>query len=214
MLVYIIITCMIIPLFESEKIELCQKNCSYPMSLNCSILNTEELGRCCVNKGKTESSVVGLDLSSCHITSIEDMFISFNNLKFLYLQNNSIQVPTIEAFHGLTQLQTLKLPPKIDCPGGSELWNETKHTEDAVICTGELSSCTVYNVTCPNVNSYCVDVGPQVTECLCKPGYHGYKCLRQGTFPTMTFVIGLGVSTVVISGLLWVTQRRKAKKQV
>ncbi|XP_063414497.1 all-trans retinoic acid-induced differentiation factor-like isoform X2 [Mytilus trossulus] len=184
------------------------------MSLNCSILNTEELGRCCVNKGKTESSVVGLDLSSCHITSIEDMFINFNNLKFLYLQNNSIQVPTIEAFHGLTQLQTLKLPPKIDCPGGRELWNETKHTEDAVICTGELSSCTVYNVTCPNVNSYCVDVGPQVTECLCKPGYHGYKCLRQGTFPTVTFVIGLGVSTVVISGLLWVTQRRKAKKQV
>lgn len=43
---------------------------------------------------------------------------------------------------------------------------------------------------------------------------HVICCFFQGTFPTLTFVIGLGVSTVVISGLLWVTQRRKAKKQM
>ena len=176
------------------------------------MLNAEEKGRCCV--AEKLQLVVGLDLSSCHITSIEDMFENFHNLQILYLQNNSIQVPKVEAFLGLTHLQKLMLPPKLDCPGGSELWNNTEHTPDAVICIDELSTCIVYNVTCPNKNSYCVDVGPQVTECLCKPGYHGYKCLRKGTFPSLTFVIGIGVSTIVVSGFLWITQRRKAKKQV
>ena len=38
-----------------------------------------------------------------------------------------------------------KLPPKLDCPGGSDLWNYTEHTSDAVICTDELSTCIVYN---------------------------------------------------------------------
>jgi hypothetical protein len=37
------------------------------------------------------------------------------------------------------------LPPKLDCPGGSELWNNTEHTSDAVICIDELSTCIVYN---------------------------------------------------------------------
>lgn len=36
-----------------------------------------------------------------------------------------------------------------------------------------------FSVTCSNSNSYCSDVGPRVTECLCSPGYHGYKCLRK-----------------------------------
>lgn len=197
------------------EIDLCVRNCSNTLAINCSSLGAVESGRCCyTDQTLTESSVVGLDLSSCHITSIQNMFQSFNKLKILYLQNNSIQIPKVEAFLGLIHLQVLKLPPKLDCPGGNKLWNSTEHTSDAVICTGELSTCTVYNVSCPNANSYCVDVGPQVTECLCKSGFHGYKCSRQGTFPSLVFVLSLGVSTVLISGFLWMTQRRKAKKQV
>jgi len=34
-------------------------------------------------------------------------------------------------------------------------------------------------VTCENTNGQCVLVRPGENQCLCKPGYHGYKCLRQ-----------------------------------
>ena len=33
--------------------------------------------------------------------------------------------------------------------------------------------------TCPSPQSYCTPAGPGLVDCLCSPGYHGYKCLRQ-----------------------------------
>lgn len=209
---FILYTVLIVCENKEVSIEVCSKRCDFSLSINCTEINAVPTGRCCMN-GNSYSSVVGLDLSSCHITSIENYFNNLDNLEVLFLQNNSIQVPKIEAFHGLTKLKLLKLPPKLNCPGGNELWNKTEQTSEVVTCINELSTCTVYNVSCPNQNSYCVDRGPQVTECLCKPGYHGYKCLRKGTFPVTAFVIGLGVSTVVVSAILWFTQRRKIKKQ-
>ncbi|WAR23769.1 ARAID-like protein, partial [Mya arenaria] len=64
-------------------------------------------------------------------------------------------------------------------------------------------------ITCANNNSHCEMVGPGEAECVCNKGYHGYKCLRQGTFPDVGYSIVLSACTVVLSALLWFTQRRK-----
>lgn len=46
---------------------------------------------------------------------------------------------------------------------------------------------------------------------LCKNSLNLFY-LEQDHFPTATFVVGICVSTVVVSAFLWITQRRKVKK--
>jgi hypothetical protein len=61
--------------------------------------------------------------------------------------------------------------------------------------------------------SDCVDNGPGNFLCLCKEDYHGYKCLNRGEFPTFSYVFGLGLTTIVLSGVFWHFQRRHVIKQ-
>eukprot|EP00064_Thunnus_orientalis_P017487 superscaffoldBa00003726_g17570 len=68
----------------------------------------------------------------------------------------------------------------------------------------------IVSINCPE-NSLCGPYGPGFFECSCADNYHGYKCLREGEFPLLQVFGPLGASTVVISVLLWVTQRRKVK---
>ncbi|NXU57484.1 ARAID factor, partial [Turnix velox] len=63
---------------------------------------------------------------------------------------------------------------------------------------------------CPE-NAACAPAGPGLTQCLCHSPFHGYKCLREGTFPILLFCGALGTLTLALSLLLWGTQRRKAK---
>uniref|UniRef100_A0A6G1RFG9 All-trans retinoic acid induced differentiation factor n=1 Tax=Hypotaenidia okinawae TaxID=2861861 RepID=A0A6G1RFG9_9GRUI len=63
---------------------------------------------------------------------------------------------------------------------------------------------------CPE-NAACVPDGPGLVQCLCQGPFHGYKCLREGTFPVLLFCGILGAVTVSLSLLLWGTQRRKVK---
>ncbi|XP_075000792.1 all-trans retinoic acid-induced differentiation factor isoform X1 [Calonectris borealis] len=63
---------------------------------------------------------------------------------------------------------------------------------------------------CPE-NAACAPDGPGLVQCLCNSPFHGYKCLREGTFPVLLFCGILGAVTLSLSFLLWGTQRRKAK---
>lgn len=194
---------------------LCEmKSCESPSILDCSHLNSSVSGRCCVKEKETlsPSTVTGIDLIGCHLTNISRLFHSMGHLVFLYLHKNNISDIDVDDFTGVNELRNLTLPPNLSCPGGQILWDKEINHSDMVECVEEQSTCKVFNVTCPNSNSYCSDVGPRVTECLCSPGYHGYKCLRKDHFPTATFVVGICVSTVVVSAFLWITQRRKVKK--
>ncbi|EGV95868.1 Transcription factor 23 [Cricetulus griseus] len=63
---------------------------------------------------------------------------------------------------------------------------------------------------CPE-NGSCAPEGPGLLQCVCADGFHGYKCMRQGSFSLLMFFGILGSTTLAISILLWGTQRRKAK---
>ncbi|XP_022317373.2 uncharacterized protein LOC111120732 [Crassostrea virginica] len=197
---------------------LCEmKSCKNPPILDCARLNSTVSGRCCVHVTEKESDwspeiVTGIDLIDCSLTNISGLFHSMEQLAFLFLHKNNILDIDVDDFTGVNELKNLTLPANLSCPGGQSLWDKEITHSDRVECLDEKSTCKVFNVTCPNSNSYCSDVGPRVTECLCSPGYHGYKCLRKDHFPTVTFVVGICVSTVVVSAFLWITQRRKVKK--
>lgn len=166
---------------------------------------------CCINTSAadTDSSLVGVDLSNCGLTSIMNL-INSNELKVLMLEGNEKLQIRLTDFRGLTALEYLSLPSQEQCPGGNWSWNVIEYTNRSVICHGEINLCK--NASCANNNSECVLVGPGDMECHCLPGYYGYKCLRQGTFPAVNYSVILSVCTVVISVFLWCTQRRRVNR--
>ncbi|KAG8122931.1 hypothetical protein E2320_018350 [Naja naja] len=129
------------------------------------------------------------------------------------LTDNPLESLPEDSFRGFTQLQTLALPQKLDCPGGSEVWKNVTIQGNNRICQDQRSSCNgslglVW--VCPE-GSLCTSDGPGLSQCLCVDPYHGYKCLRQGNFPYLLFFGTLGTITVTLSTFLWITQRHKAK---
>ncbi|TKS76422.1 All-trans retinoic acid-induced differentiation factor [Collichthys lucidus] len=105
------------------------------------------------------------------------------------------------------------LPQDIVCPGGNSSWEKVEVNGTNRICEGQKDMCNQtgqLSINCPE-NSLCAPYGPGFFECSCADNYHGYKCLREGEFPTLQVFGPLGGCTFVITLLLWVTQRRKAK---
>ncbi|XP_033504027.1 all-trans retinoic acid-induced differentiation factor isoform X2 [Epinephelus lanceolatus] len=147
-------------------------------------------GRCCLrisNTGDPEH-IIGLDLSNCSLTHMEDL-------------------------QGASTALIMILPQDIFCPGGNTSWEKVEVKDGNRLCEGQRNMCNQtgqLSLTCPE-NSLCGPYGPGFFECSCVDSYHGYKCLREGEFPALQVFGPLGASTVVISVLLWVTQRRKAK---
>ncbi|XP_053394868.1 all-trans retinoic acid-induced differentiation factor-like [Mercenaria mercenaria] len=170
---------------------------------------------CCINStvSSQTSLIVGVDMSGCGLKTISGLFSNMHDLKVIMLENNTDLQIKQDDFNGLSKLLYLSLPDFLQCPGGNKSWNSVEKQNNTVICEEEINLCVKNNVTCQNSNSHCVLTGPGVMECLCLPGYHGYKCLRQGTFPAVSYSIIICVCTAVISGFLWCTQRRKVKKK-
>uniref|UniRef100_A0ABM5F861 All-trans retinoic acid-induced differentiation factor isoform X2 n=1 Tax=Pogona vitticeps TaxID=103695 RepID=A0ABM5F861_9SAUR len=172
-------------------------------------------GRCCVD-GATEQEavvVVGLDLGNCSLTTLCSGFQEARTAVIIDLTGNPLRDLPEDAFRGFTQLQTLALPQHLDCPGGSKGWENMRVQGSSRSCQGQRNPCNgsaglVW--LCPEA-SLCTPDGPGLFQCLCMSPYHGYKCLRQGSFPYLLFLGTLGAATAILSILLWVTQRRKAK---
>ncbi|XP_036437576.1 all-trans retinoic acid-induced differentiation factor isoform X2 [Colossoma macropomum] len=146
-------------------------------------------GRCCFrNNSSEENNIFGLDLSNCSLSHIEDLY---------------------EASAAVMII----LPIKLECPGGNTSWDKVMVKRDTRTCEGQRNACNgtgQMSWDCPE-NSFCKPYGPGFFECSCAHTFHGYKCLREGQFPMLEVMAILGGSTVVLSALLWVTQRRKAK---
>ncbi|XP_054100352.1 all-trans retinoic acid-induced differentiation factor isoform X2 [Callithrix jacchus] len=141
--------------------------------------------RCCLNQNGT---ILGLDLQNC---SLED--------------------PGPD-FHQAHTTIIMILPQDVNCPGGINAWNTVTSYIDNQICQGQKNLCnnTGNPEMCPE-NGSCVPNGPGFLQCVCADGFHGYKCMRQGSFSLLMFFGILGSTTLSISILLWGTQRRKAK---
>lgn len=163
--------------------------------------------RCCLNQ---KGTILGLDLQNC---SLKDPNLSpAYTAVIIDLQANPLKDDLTNTFRGFTQLQTLILPQDVHCPGGINAWDSVTSFMDKQICQGQKDLCnsTGSPEMCPE-NGSCASDGPGLLQCVCADGFHGYKCMRQGSFSLLMFFGILGSTTLAISILLWGTQRRKAK---
>ncbi|KAE8286901.1 All-trans retinoic acid-induced differentiation factor Apoptosis-related protein 3 [Larimichthys crocea] len=170
--------------------------------------------RCCWRHDNTSDRehIIGLDLSSCSLTHIEDLQGASTAL-MIDLSLNPIVNISNSTFQGFVELNYMILPQDIVCPGGNSSWEKVEVNGTNRICEGQKDMCNQtgqLSINCPE-NSLCAPYGPGFFECSCADNYHGYKCLREGEFPTLQVFGPLGGCTFVITLLLWVTQRRKAK---
>ncbi|XP_010369549.2 all-trans retinoic acid-induced differentiation factor isoform X2 [Rhinopithecus roxellana] len=165
--------------------------------------------RCCLNQ---KGTILGLDLQNCSLEDPGPNFHQAHTTVIIDLQANPLKGDLANTFHGFTQLQTLILPQDVSCPGGINAWNTITSYIDNQICQGQKNLCnnTGDPEMCPE-NGSCVPDGPGLLQCVCADGFHGYKCMRQGSFSLLMFFGILGSTTLSISILLWGTQRRKAK---
>ncbi|XP_041358362.1 all-trans retinoic acid-induced differentiation factor-like [Gigantopelta aegis] len=199
-------------------LEVCNRNqtCRSPMNGTvvaemCNKAGLDIHDRCCLNT--TDATVIiGINLQNCGITNVSRIFHKLDFLKVIMLEENPLHNVTSEDFEDILHIDYLSLSSKYICPGGTRSWENITIEKNKTVCQHEVDICKVYNVSCPD-NSHCVNVAPGLTECLCLPGYHGYKCLRKGTFPAWKFSIGLVASTIVVAAFLWITQRRHVKKE-
>lgn len=180
----------------------------------CSVSAGRIEGRCCLRNEKTSDPerIIGLDLSNCSLTHVGDL-LGASTALMIDLSFNQIVNISDTAFQGFTELNHMILPQDILCPGGNTSWEKVEVKEKVRLCEGQKDTCNLtgqLSISCPE-NSLCAPYGPGFFECSCADNYHGYKCLREGEFPVLQVFGPLGASTVVISFLLWVTQRRKAK---
>ncbi|XP_006880656.1 PREDICTED: all-trans retinoic acid-induced differentiation factor [Elephantulus edwardii] len=165
--------------------------------------------RCCLNQ---KGTILGLDLQNCSLKDPGPNFPQANTAIVIDLQANLLKDDLVNTFRGFTQLQTLVLPQDVNCPGGISTWNTITTYINNQTCQGQRNLCnsTGDAEMCPE-NGSCVPDGPGLWQCLCADGFHGYKCMRQGSFSLIMFFGILGSTTLSISLLLWGTQRRKAK---
>ncbi|XP_034554879.1 all-trans retinoic acid-induced differentiation factor isoform X2 [Notolabrus celidotus] len=162
--------------------------------------------------GRTSMMPSSLDLSNCSLTQVEDLQNASKAL-IIDLSLNPMVNISDAVFQGFIQLNQLILPPVISCPGGNASWEKVEAKEGNRVCEGQRDLCNQtgqLSIECPE-NSLCGPNGPGFFECSCADKYHGYKCLREGEFPSLQVFVPLGASTVVLSLVLWVTQRRKVK---
>ncbi|CAM4540166.1 unnamed protein product [Caretta caretta] len=168
-------------------------------------------GRCCV--GPEPGAIVGLDLGNCSLTLLCAGFPDASAAVVIDLTENPLENIPNASFQGFTRLQSISLPLALECPGGSMAWDRITTHSDSRTCQGQRNPCNSSGELawlCPE-NSLCSPDGPGLVQCLCSGSYHGYKCLREGTFPMLLFYGILGAVTTTLSLLAWGTQRRKAK---
>ncbi|XP_069881332.1 all-trans retinoic acid-induced differentiation factor isoform X1 [Dipodomys merriami] len=165
--------------------------------------------RCCLNQ---KGAILGLDLQNCSLKNPGPNFPQARTAVIIDLQANPLKDNLTNTFHGFTQLQTLVLPQDVICPGGINAWVHITSYVDSQVCQGQKDLCnsTGNPEMCPE-NGSCAPAGPGLLQCVCEDGFHGYKCMRQGSFSLLMFFGILGSTTLSISILLWGTQRRKAK---
>lgn len=170
-------------------------------------------GRCCMKRDNMsdDNYIIGLDLSNCSLSNVDNLQEAFTAV-MIDLSLNPIDNLNDGVFEGFLKLDYVNLPFNLVCPGGNSSWEKVKVEGDNRVCRGQKNMCNQtdqMSMTCPE-NSVCGPYGPGLIDCNCFGNFHGYKCLREGDFPVIQVFGPLGASTVVVSLLLWVTQRRKA----
>ncbi|XP_028809082.1 all-trans retinoic acid-induced differentiation factor isoform X2 [Denticeps clupeoides] len=169
-------------------------------------------GRCCLRKTGETLEIIGLDISNCSLNVLENLKEASAAI-IIDLSHNPLSNLSDLLFVGFSSLNNVMLPSHLLCPGGNESWHKTEVKGDLRFCDGQRDACNQtgqMSWDCPE-NSLCAPYGPGFFECACASNFHGYKCLREGEFPVVNVLGILCGSTCLVSLLLWLTQRRKAK---
>ncbi|ESO88251.1 hypothetical protein LOTGIDRAFT_165684 [Lottia gigantea] len=167
---------------------------------------------CCFNTSSSRPRIIGIDLRGCDISTIKALDEVIESLIVISLEDNPIKSDLNTDFNGLRNAVYLSLPPSLDCPGDNEAWESIEKSNTSTICHNQIDTCLHFNISCP-ANSECKNTGPGTFECDCLTGYHGYKCLNKGKFPAAYYGIGFAVTTVGLSTILWILQRRHVIKR-
>jgi len=173
--------------------------------------------RCC-RDGK---EIFAVDFRGCHLndTSILRNRI-YHNVTIIDFTMNPTIVSDEDDFDGYSSLNQLyfDLVANVSCPGKDDSWNTTDGGDNKTLaCLTQLNTCEVSGFKCPNSigenSSHCESHGPGLKNlyCVCNDGFHGYKCMRRGTFPKVAFGAGLGGATAGVAAFLWLTNRRLVK---
>uniref|UniRef100_A0A3Q3XDD1 EGF-like domain-containing protein n=1 Tax=Mola mola TaxID=94237 RepID=A0A3Q3XDD1_MOLML len=169
-------------------------------------------GRCCLRNDNTSDTERLTGNTSTRLTHFFLLFLLYNPVLCRDLSLNNVSNISNTLFQGFVELNDLILPQVIACPGGNASWETVEVKDTTRFCKGQKNTCNQTGqlpISCPK-NSNCGPFGPGFFECSCVGDYHGYKCLREGEFPAIQVFGPLGASTVVVSLLLWFTQRRHA----
>uniref|UniRef100_A0A914UNK8 Uncharacterized protein n=1 Tax=Plectus sambesii TaxID=2011161 RepID=A0A914UNK8_9BILA len=206
-----------------EGSDLCQCATKQPLDSLCSdTLGFKLSGSCCLNKA---SRIVGVLLHECSVSQLDRSSrlgsTTFQavaaDLLFLDLSGNTFHDVGTEFFRGMSSLKELYLPTAVfqQCPGGADAWKHQLRENGTLTCSEQVDVCeeTAFNctVSAQCVHCQCANDGPGMVQCPCNDGYHGYKCLKQGTFPFFEFYAILVPVTIVLSAVLWFTQRRNVR---
>ena len=202
---------------KSEPTELCAGGTAtsvlvldYCLSRNGSIEH-----RCCFSSNST--NIVAIDLTDLNLARVPDFtpFVNLQTLTLIDLRSN----PQLKAsanldFVALRSLDDLLLPDNFDCPGGQRTWQVMQNISNPAgnRCLHQKDVCSNRTDICPGSNSLCMPNGPTHVLCLCRSGYYGYKCLRDGTFPSAIFVASTLVITLAGILFFYWTQRRHVKR--
>ncbi|XP_069461605.1 all-trans retinoic acid-induced differentiation factor [Ambystoma mexicanum] len=170
-------------------------------------------GRCCLSREEDKDIIVGLDLWNCSLGPLDSELQNASAALTIDISGNPQLDLSITAFQGFTNLQYIALPSSPSCPGGNAYWESVQNETNRLVCQNQRSSCNSTGqmvFLCPE-NALCAPDGPGLFKCPCDENYHGYKCLREGTFPMIMFFGILGAVTFACSLLFWCSQRRKVK---
>ncbi|NWJ05509.1 ARAID factor, partial [Crypturellus undulatus] len=121
-----------------------------------------------------------LDLSNCSLRSLPPELPQAAAAVVVDLTENPLGALPNASFLGFTRLQSLALPLSVECPGGSGAWERDTTLGSSRLCQGQRNPCNGSAEPaplCPEP-ALCAPAGPGLSQCLCRPPFHGYKCLR------------------------------------
>ena len=186
---------------------------SQPIIDFCTEVNGTLTFRCCLLEAPL--TILAIDMINMSLTEVPNIADFQNiNISVIDLRLNPNLKPSSDDFLKLTTLESLYVPDTFPCPGGNRVWEYNNSTVDlnGTLCNKQKDFCFNRTDVCVIKDSDCHVNGPDHHLCLCKEGYHGYKCLRQGSFPTAIFLGATFAVTVLSSGFLYWTQRRHVRK--
>lgn len=189
------------------------KATSQPVIDYCTSQNGKLEDRCCY--AMNSMNLLAIDLIDMNLIEVPNL-IEYVNLTVIDLRLNSqLKSSKTTDFLGLNLLDILLLPEQYSCPGDKHVWQIINSTDNpkGILCQHQINIClNSSNDLCIPTRSSCHPNGPNHFQCLCKDNYHGYKCLRQGSFPVWKFSGLVILFTGLLTTFFYLTHRKYVKR--